>query len=186
MTQEGPRPDELQPLSEIQAKQVREYVEKLKRERVDRWEHFDEGYTRSWEMTITPELVIMNTDGVEDYNPWYDGWRSGENKSPFGTAVVPPLLLAQQCETTHFLITKDGRQSQGGMHTMHDTEFIAPCLVGARVKITGKLISKFIKKDRRYMRLQYTIEDAETGKLYCRETRDNMMEYKKISEQGRQ
>lgn len=186
MAERTPRADELQPLSELQAKQAREYVEKLEKERVSRWDNFDEGYARSWEVSFTPELVIMFCDGVEDYNPWYDAWRTGENKSPFGPAVVPPLMMAQQCETTHFLKTKDGRASHGGMHVMHDTEFVAPCFVGTTVKITGKLVSKFEKRERRYFRLQYRIEDARTGELYCVETRENLVDPRKVTEQGGQ
>lgn len=171
------------PLSEMQAKQAREYVEKAQRERVSRWDTFKEGFTRSWEIRITPELVILHTDGVEDFNPWYDAWRTGHNQSPFGLAVVPPIFLAAQCIDSLLFKTENGRESVGGMNAGDNMEIIAPCPVGSLIRITGKLLGKFVKRERQYVQVQYTIEDAETGKLYFRDTREELIQYKKMSEQ---
>ena len=169
------------PLNEIQAKQLREYVEKAQKERLSRWDYFDEGFTRSWEVHVTPELIIMHADGVEDFNPWYDGWRTGQNKSPFGPAIVPPTFFAQQAIDSVFFITEDGRESEGGINAGDNMEIIAPCSVGSLIRITGKLVSKYIKRERRYMQILYTIEDVNTGELYFRDTRKELCQYKKVS-----
>ena len=73
MKEELPRTDQLQPLSEVQIRQVREFVDIQERRRVSRWD-LPEGDERSWELDATPELAILYADGVEDYNPWYEDW----------------------------------------------------------------------------------------------------------------
>ena len=54
----------------------------------------------------------------------------------------------------------------------HDTEIFEPIPVGATVRISAKAIDKFIKRERRYVRHEVTVEDVGSGVLYMRETRD--------------
>jgi len=44
--------------------------------------------------------------------------------------------------------------------------------VGATVRITTRAIDKYVKRERRYVRHVVTVEDAHTGQLFMRETRD--------------
>ena len=128
------------------------------------------------ELTITPELVILYADAVEDYNPWYEGWRMNtwriEGESPFGGAIVPPLMMS------HFVLSVqfDHRKpfAIGSVHTMHETEILAPIPVGATVAIRAEAIDKFEKRGRRYVRHEVTVTDAEAGTDYMREVRDIM------------
>ncbi len=138
---------------------------------------FDVGYKRDWEVTMTPELVYSYVDGIEDFCPWYDA-NVSLNKSPFGNAIVPPMLLGDLCMTSILLRTEDGRATTGGMQNFHSTEIVAPCPVGTTVHVHGELTDKFIKKDRRYLRMQYTVKDAKTGKVYLRELRENCIDPK--------
>lgn len=166
--------DMLRPMTEIQKKQTMEFVEGLDSESETYWDMVEVGDELSRDLHITPELVILYADGVEDYNPWYEGWRMNtwriEGESPFGPAVVPPLMVS------HFVLSVQFDHEKpfaiGSIHTYHDSEIIAPIPVGAMVKIQTKAIDKFIKRERRYVRHEVHVTDVNTGKLYFKETRD--------------
>ena len=170
------RTDELRPMTEVQIRQTREFVSSLASESQTYWDMVDVGDVLSRELHITPELVILYADAVEDYNPWYEGWlmntwnKGGE--SPFGPAIVPPLLVSHFVLSVQFDHTKPF--AIGSIHTFHDSEIIEPIPVGAKVRITTKAIDKIVKRERRYVRHEVTVEDVASGKLYFRETRDIM------------
>jgi acyl dehydratase len=166
MSLADPKTDDLCPMTEVQIAQTRAFVEKLKREMGAEtyWDMVNVGDVLSRELTITPELVILYADAVEDYNPWYEGWRMNtwriEGQSPFGPAIVPPLMVS------HFVLSVQFD------HTYHDTEIFAPIPVGATVRITAKAIDKFVKRDRRYVRHEVLVDDVATGLPYMKEVRD--------------
>lgn len=168
--------DELRPLSDIQVAQTREFIAALELECQTYWDMVEVGDVLSRDLTITPELVILYADAVEDFNPWFEawtmnGWRS-EGSSPFGGAIVPPMLLSHFILSVQFDHTKPF--AIGSIHTFHDTEILAPVNVGATVRITSTAIDKFEKRGRRYLRHQVEIVDLETGQPCLRETRDIM------------
>jgi len=67
--------DALRPMTEIQIAQTRAFVDSLNEECQTYWDMVEVGDVLERELHITPELVILYADGVEDYNPWYEGWR---------------------------------------------------------------------------------------------------------------
>ena len=170
------RTDELRPMTEVQIRQTREFVSSLASESQTYWDMVNVGDVLSRELHITPELVILYADAVEDYNPWYEGWLMNtwnkEGESPFGPAIVPPLLVSHFVLSVQFDHTKPF--AIGSIHTFHDSEIIEPIPVGAKVRITTKAIDKIVKRERRYVRHEVTVEDVASGKLYFRETRDIM------------
>lgn len=170
------RTDELRPMTEIQIKQTRDFVAALASESQTYWDMVEVGDVLSRDLHITPELVILYADTVEDYNPWYEGWLMNTwhipGKSPFGGAVVPPLLISHFVLSVQFDHTKPF--AIGSIHTFHDTELFEPIPVGATVRIACKAIDKFVKRERRYVRHEVTVTDVATGKPYMRETRDIM------------
>jgi acyl dehydratase len=180
MREEIPRTDQLQPLSEVQIRQVREFVDEQQRQRVSRWDLPEED-ERSWELHVTPELAILYADGVEDFNPWYEDWLFGKGTSPFGPAIAPPLLLSHWVLGL-FWAGEKGMRSVGAMHVYHDTQILAPCPLGTRVRYRGKIVKKYIKRGRQYIRTEVLVEDADTGKLLLREIRESMAQYGKVSE----
>ena len=68
------RTDELLPMTEIQIRQVRDFVAGLEAGSQTYWDMVAVGDELVRELTLTPELVILYLDPVEDYNPWYEGW----------------------------------------------------------------------------------------------------------------
>ena len=174
MNRQDVRTDELRPMTEIQIQQTREFVNGLESDSQTYWDMVTVGDVLSRELHITPELVILYADAVEDYNPWYEGWQMNtwyiQGQSPFGPAIVPPLLVSHFVLSVQFDHTKPF--AIGSIHTFHDTEIFEPIPVGAKVRINAKAIDKFVKRERRYVRHEVTVEDVANGKLYLRETRD--------------
>jgi acyl dehydratase len=166
--------DSLRPMTAIQIQQTRDYVKSLDEESETYWDMVTVGDVLSRELEITPELIILYADAVEDYNPWYEGWRMNTwripGESPFGGAVVPPLMMSHFVLSVQFDHTKPF--AVGSIHTFHDTQIIEPIPVGATVKITTTAIDKFVKRDRRYVRHEVLVEDAKSGQHYMKEIRD--------------
>jgi acyl dehydratase len=168
------RTDALRPMTEVQVAQERAFIESLQEECRTYWDMVEVGDMLSRELEVTPELVILYADAVEDYNPWYEGWRMDAwripGASPFGGAVVPPLMMSHFVLSVQFDHTKPF--AIGSIHTWHDTEIVAPIPVGATVRITTTARDKFVKRGRRYVRHDVVVEDAASGALYMRERRD--------------
>ncbi len=169
-----PATDALMPMTEIQVRQVRDFVDNLNSECQTYWDMVEIGDELSRDLTITPELVILYADAVEDYNPWYEGWKMNTwripGESPFGGAIVPPLLVSHFVLSVQFDHTKPF--AIGSIHTFHDSEILEPIPVGATVRITTKAIDKFVKRERRYVRHEVHVTDVASGTLYFREVRD--------------
>jgi acyl dehydratase len=174
MSADGMRTDSLRPMTEIQIEQTRDFIDSLQSKSQTYWDMVEVGDVLARDLTITPELVILYADGVEDFNSWYEGWRMNtwriDGESPFGGAIVPPLMISHFVLSVQFDHTKPF--AIGSVHTFHDSEILEPILVGATVRISTEAIDKFVKRDRRYVRHLVKVEDVVSGVLYFRETRD--------------
>ncbi|WP_019877552.1 MaoC family dehydratase [Sporichthya polymorpha] len=174
MNTQAPATDSLRPMTEIQVQQTRDFIESLQEECQTYWDMVEVGDELSRDLHVTPELVILYADAVEDFNPWYEGWRMNTwyipGESPFGGAIVPPTLVSHFVLSVQFDHTKPF--AIGSIHTFHDSTIHAPIPVGATVRITTKAINKFVKRERRYVRHEVTVTDVADGTLYFTETRD--------------
>jgi acyl dehydratase len=168
------RTDALRPMTPLQVRQERDFIESLKQDCQTYWDMVEVGDVLARDLTITPELVILYADAVEDYNPWYEGWRMNTwripGESPFGGAIVPPLMMSHFVLSVQFDHTKPF--AIGSIHTFHDTEILEPIPVGATVRIAAKAVEKYEKRGRRYVRHEVTVTDTTSGTLYMRELRD--------------
>ena len=166
--------DELRPMSAIQVAQTRAFIAELDSQCQAYWDMVEIGDELSRDLHITPELVVLYADGVEDFNPWYEAWKMNTwhvpGESPFGGAIVPPLLVSHFVLSVQFDHTKPF--AIGSIHTYHDTELFEPIPVGATVRIVTRATDKYVKRSRRYVRHEVTVTDANNGTLYCREVRD--------------
>lgn len=174
MTQALPTTDALKPMSPLQTRQTREFIDGLASEAKPYWDMVEIGDELWRDLHLSAELVILYSDGVEDFNPWYEGWRMNswhiKGESPFGGAIVPPLLVSHFVLSVQFDATRPF--SIGSIHTFHDSELIEPIPVGTTVRIATKAIDKYEKRGRRYVRHAVTVTDVESGVLFFRETRD--------------
>jgi len=166
--------DALRPMTPIQIQQTRDFVDSLNEECQTYWDMVEVGDELERDLHLTPELVILYADGVEDYNPWYEGWKMNTwyigGESPFGGAIVPPVMVSHFVLSVQFDHTKPF--AIGSIHTFHDTELHEPIPVGATVRIHTKAIDKYEKRGRRYVRHEVTVTDVESGTRYLTETRD--------------
>jgi len=170
----APRTDDLRPMTEIQIAQERAFIKSLEEECETYWDMVEVGDELSRVLDLTPELVILYADAVEDFNPWYEGWKMNtwriDGESPFGGAIVPPLMVSHFVLSVQFDHTKPF--AIGSIHTYHDTELIEPIPVGSRVRVTTTAIDKYVKRERRYVRHEVLVTDEDNGTLYQREIRD--------------
>ena len=161
-------------MSPVQIRQERDFVASVQTGSQTYWDMVEIGDELARELQITPELVILYGDAVEDYNPWYEGWRMNtwriEGESPFGGAIVPPLMMSHFVLSVQFDHTRPF--AVGSIHTFHDTEILAPIPVGATVRIAATAIDKYEKRGRRYVRHEVKVTDVASGKLYMKEVRD--------------
>jgi len=168
------RTDELRPMTSIQVSQERAFVAGVQSGSQTYWDMVEIGDELSRDLEVTAELVILYADAVEDYNPWYEGWKMNTwrigGESPFGGAIVPPLMMSHFVLSVQFDHTKPF--AVGSIHTFHDTEIIAPIPVGATVRITTRAVDKFEKRGRRYVRHEVLVTDVASGLLYMKELRD--------------
>jgi acyl dehydratase len=169
-----PATDSLRPMTSIQVEQTREFVDNLAEKSETYWDMVTVGDELSRDLHLSAELVILYADAVEDFNPWYEGWvmnawhSAGE--SPFGGAIVPPMLISHFVLSVQFDHTKPF--AVGSIHTHHDTQILEPIPLGSTVRILTTAKDKYVKRDRRYVRHEVTVTDVETGTLYLTETRD--------------
>lgn len=174
MTSTPPTTDALRPMTEIQVQQTREFVESLNSMSQTYWDMVTVGDELYRDLHLTPELMIMYSDAVEDYNPWYEAWTMNswyvEGESPFGGAIVPPMLVSHFVLSVQFDYTKPF--AIGSIHTYHDSQVVLPIPVGATVRIHTKAVDKYVKRERRYVRHEVTVTDVATDQLYFTETRD--------------
>jgi acyl dehydratase len=168
--------DALRPMTELQVEQTRAFVQSLDEKSEPYWDVVSVGDVLERSLTITPELVILYADGVEDYTPWYEGWKMNtwaiEGESPFGAAVVPPMMMSHFVLSVAFDHTKPF--SAGSIHTSHESTIHHPILVGTTVRIRSVATDKFVKRGRRYLRHQITVSDEKTDLVYFTEVRDTL------------
>ncbi len=170
----GPATDSLRPMTELQRQQVRSFVTSLDEESETYWDMVEIGDVLQRTLTISPELVILYADGVEDFTPWYEGWKMNtwqiEGASPFGAAIVPPMMMSHFILSVMFDHTKPF--AAGSIHTSHESTIHGPIEVGATVSIRSEAVGKFVKRGRRYLGHRVTVTDVESGELYLTETRE--------------
>lgn len=169
-----PTTDSLRPMTELQRQQVRSFVTSIDEESQTYWDMVEVGDVLERTLTVSPELVILYADGVEDYTPWYEGWKmntwSIPGSSPFGAAIVPPMMMSHFILSVMFDHTKPF--AAGSIHTSHESTIHGPIPVGATVRIRSEAVDKFHKRGRRYLGHRVTVTDADSDELYLTETRE--------------
>lgn len=107
---------------------------------------------------ISPELVQMYADAVEDHNPWYSG------PSPFGGAVAPALIR-------HSEVFVDRRwylpNIYGNLHAKQEWELFAPIMVGELLWTHSFVTERYTKRGRDYVVNEVLYLGAE-GQVYAR------------------
>ncbi len=110
------------------------------------------------DLLVKPEDVETFAFAVDDHDPW---WFAG---SPLGTPAAHPVLLGNQA-----LMMRHSRYIvPAGLHAKMQFEFLEPVRVGMRVRTYGKVIDKFVKRDRFYMVTQFETRNEADGTVLTR------------------
>ena len=117
------------------------------------------------EWSVTREQVDGLIENDLDYHEWY------ESESPFGGPIVPPLATYPP---VRILLTK--KYNVRGLFFHYQSEFIRPIFYGQVLKITGRIVDKWVKRDREFFRYEAEARDLE-GQLVFRTQRAHALDY---------
>lgn len=126
------------------------------------------GETYEDEYVLTPDLAEDYAEGIEDFNPWY------LEHSPFGGPIANPVLIIAQ----HARLFKTRYSTAGNVHTRHETQFLNPARIGKKIKVSGTLVDKYLKRGREYLVMECRSVD-EDGVEICRDRRTIITRYEK-------
>ena len=103
---------------------------------------------------ITPEDIDTYAFAVDDYSSWFS-----REVSSFGGQVAPPTMLGNQA--LHLRHSK--YVVHAGLHAKMEFNFLQPIRVGMRVRSRGKIIDKYIRRDKKYMVTEFVTTDEDNG-----------------------
>jgi acyl dehydratase len=132
------------------------------------FEHMAIGEEYHDEYVLTSDMARDYAEGIEDFNTWY------LEDSPFGGPVANPMLIVAQ----HVRLFKTVYDTEGNVHTRHETQFYNPARIGKTIHLSGKLVDKYIKRGREYLVMECRSVD-EDGIEICRDRRTIIIRYAK-------
>ena len=100
---------------------------------------------------VTPEEIETYAFAVDDHHAWFFG------ESPFGGAVAPPTMLANQAlrlRHSRYIVP-------AGLHAKMEFEFLEPIRPGMRARSRGRVVEKYERRGRPYMVTEYVTEDEQ-------------------------
>lgn len=123
----------------------------------------------SVEWSVSAEGVQGLLENDDEQHEWY------VDASPFGGPIVPPMATYPP---VRILFTR--KYNVRGLFFQFEHEFIRPMFYGQKVTITGRVVDKWIKRDREYVK--YEAEGRnEAGELLFRTRRAHVLDYIKRS-----
>ena len=103
---------------------------------------------------VTPEDIDTYAFAVDDYHSCFCG-----KESPFGGQAAHPTMLGNQA--LHLRHSK--YVVHAGLHAKMEFNFLQPIRVGMRVRSRGKIIDKYIRRDKKYMVTEFVTTDEDNG-----------------------
>ena len=177
MTSTPPATDSLRPMTDDPGRADRERSSRAwtrSRRPTGTWSTVGDELTR--DLHLTPELVILYADGVEDYNPWYEAWLMNtwqvEGESPFGGGHRP-------ADAGVALRAVGAVRPHQAVRDRHDPHLPRLARSSSRSR-SGRPCASH-QGDRQVRQARAALRPArgdghrrETGTLYFTETRDNL------------
>lgn len=99
----------------------------------------------------TTESVQRFVDAVDDCCPWYT------KESPFGAPIVPPTLVCG--EYVRLIMSRYSSEGPGWLHAKQESQFTGPAMLGERMKVTGSVADKYVRRGREYIVLESVCVD---------------------------
>lgn len=111
------------------------------------------------DIVITPELVSLYADALDDHNPIYTG------DSPLGGPVAPALI--NHSEVYAYRDHPKGQPSwylpniYGNLHARQEWDFFAPMMVGDAISTRSVIAERYVKRGRDYVVNEVLFFDVE-------------------------
>ncbi len=114
--------------------------------------------------TLSAEDVQKQCRIDFDYHPWYFG------TSPFGQRIAPPQI---QYRPPRWLLSRN--YNVRGLFYKWEFENSGPLVVGEPIKVSGKILDKWIERDREYVKFECTGTNAR-GDVVFRTVRTHVLD----------
>jgi len=109
------------------------------------------------ERHIRPSDVEAYAFAVADHDPWFFA------QGPFGGPIAHPTLLANQA-----LFLRHSRYVvPAGLHARMSFEFVDSIALGTRARTRGRVVDKYVRRDKPYMVTEFVTSD-DTGRPLVR------------------
>jgi len=108
------------------------------------------------EYVLSAETIAQYAEAIGDPHPWYTG------NSPFDGPIAPPTIAAlfqSKALRSEFSVPP------GTIHAKQEFEFLNPVKPGMRILSYGKIESKYMKRDRKYVEIRTHSTDGSGREL---------------------
>lgn len=110
----------------------------------------------SYDYRLTPSRILRHIEAAEDNHPWYG------QTSPFGVAFISPAVCANDIFMLPGLLRDICGQALTVpltnramfFHTKAELDFIAPARAGKIIRVSGKVVNKYVKRGRCWVVLE--------------------------------
>ena len=141
----------------------------MEEKQVLKYEDIQIGEELETEYELTPDLVQEYAQGIDDRNPWFlQDWPT------LGGPVAHPALVAYQ----NLKLIKSKYSLAGCVDVRHDVRFLRPVRPGQTIRLKGRLVDKYIKREREYVVVECLALD-EDGQEVCRDRNTLLLRYQK-------
>ncbi len=108
-------------------------------------------------LSLAPEAVKTYIQAVEEDTPIYHDQKAAE-AAGVGWPVAPPTIASIFTRSSVFL-QKEGKMPPGAIHARQEFQFVAPVRPGDLLTTEGKVVDKFIRKERKWMVIESTTKN---------------------------
>ena len=120
------------------------------------------------EVLITDEMIRTCAQAIESTHPWYF------EDSPYGGRIAPPTIF----DNDTLRILDEQYERFGSIHAKQAWEFTYPARLGKKVKLTVRVVDKYVRRNRPYLVMELVAVD-EDGLELCRSTHTSLMTLQK-------
>jgi len=108
----------------------------------------------SYEKEITEKQTSRYLKAIGDNNPWFS------QDSPFGGPIINPLMFGDEYVRLYFDCGNYSR-NEGMLHSRTEHENFGVLKVGSRVKVSGRIADKFMRRGRRSLVIEVNVADEQ-------------------------
>ena len=128
----------------------------------------------SIDVELTSEVVRKWVESMGDDNPWH------AQDSPFDGPIIPPaLLFGLAIKLRYDSGILSWPEGDDAVQIQYDMETYRPIRVGERLRVTGRLVDSYVKREREYFEWDIRFND-ESGKEVARYHHTDLETYRKV------